>query len=194
MPHFQGLPFQPHCPKALPSSPLCSSLLACASVPLPVLCSGCFQRHLFCLGSDGGLAHLGITAWYLRTSLNPLIGFNTTLARVQIIMLASQECKTGRQQGKEMRSWHFDSFLYFAVWKAHLVFHPSGWGGEWRGLWTGLERLEEAPCPHSSGVPSPRVLSPSSLSAARPLPMCCVSGLSWRPKVPRVDLQACGLG
>lgn len=130
MPHFQGLPFQPHCPKALPSSPLCCSLLACASLPLPVLYSGCFQRRLSCLGSDGGLAHLGITAWYLRTPLSPLIGLTTTLARVQSVMLASQGCRTGRQQRKKMRSWHFDSFLqpYFAVWKTYLVFHPSGWG------------------------------------------------------------------
>lgn len=175
MPRFQGLPFQPHCPKALPSSPLCSSLLAGASVPLPVLCSRCFQRHLFCLGSDGGLAHLGITAWYLRTPLNPLIGFNTTLARVQIIMLASQERRTGRQQGKEMRSWHFDSFLYFAVWKAHLVFHPSGWGGERRG--------------HSSSPLIPWAQRHSHLGTTRsPLPThrCPKGTLSpgWRPQFP----------
>ena len=38
------------------------------------------------------------------------------------------------------------------------------------------------------------VPSPSSLSAARPLPMCCVSALSRRPKVLRVDSQTCGPG
>ena len=67
-----------------------------------------------------------------------------------------------------------------------------GWGVEGTLDWLGA--AGRGPCPHSTGVPSPRVLSLSCLLEAHPLPMCCVSGLSRRPKVPCVDSQACGLG
>lgn len=65
-------------------------------------------------------------------------------------MLASQERRTGRQQRKKMRSWYFDSFLqsYFAVWKAYLVFHPSGSGG-------GGEDIVHLPSSHGlTGTPT----------------------------------------
>lgn len=67
-----------------------------------------------------------------------------------------------------------------------------GWGVE--GTLNRLGAGGRGPLPHSTGVPSPCVPSPSSLSAARPLPMCCVSALSRRPKVLRVDSQTCGPG
>lgn len=142
----------------------------------------CFQRCLPCLGSDGGLAHLGITVWHLRTPLSPLIGPTTTLAGMQNITLASQEHRAGRQQRKEVRSWHSDSFL-------HSLEGSSSVPVQW--LWGGGDTVH-LPSPHGlRGTPAldqPKpLLSPLPVAPRRD----SVSGLEVT--ISRFPLRISGL-